>query len=160
LHAQLDARKVFLRHGPADNLDLEFVARARLIRLQPQLHASELAFGSCRLLVRVVNLHRACQCLAISDLRNAELHLNPVLAFQDIDRYVKALFVDNPSDQLAVLGSLEYPKLASFDAICVSAEISRSASAANRGSILNSTSQAGCLLRSEILYHVTALGSA
>ena len=85
LDALLDAGDVLLRHHAADDLALELVAGAGLVGLQAQLDARKLAGAAGLLLMRVVDLGRAGQGLAIGHLRRADVGLDLVGALEDVD---------------------------------------------------------------------------
>src|SRR6185437_8355613 len=85
LEAFLDARDVFLGYRAADHVVLELEARARRQRLEADLDAGELARAAALLLVRVVDLGRARDGLAIGDLRRADIGLDLELALHAVD---------------------------------------------------------------------------
>ena len=117
MYACLDARNVFLRYYVADDLALELVAGAGLIWLQPQLDTCELAFGSCRLLVRVVNLRMPSR-----DRRPAERPASPqkCTCVRDIDgsrhsRDHSSLLLHPPSSSPALACAVSRVTAIKFD---------------------------------------------
>ena len=85
VQALLDAGDVLLRHRAADDLRFEREAGARLVRLDDELHAGELAGTAGLLLVRVVDLLTAGQLLAVGHLRLADIRVDLVGPAQDVD---------------------------------------------------------------------------
>ena len=84
--ALLDAGDVLLRHHAADDLAHELVAGTRRVGFHSQLHAGELARAARLLLVRVIDLGRARQRLAVGHLRRADIDLDLVGALEDLDQ--------------------------------------------------------------------------
>src|SRR5690606_15549602 len=103
LHALFDARDVLTRHGAADDGAFELVALAGLVRLELQLHARELTGAAGLLLVRVVDVRRARERLAVGDLRLADVGLDVVGALQDVDLDVEVKLAHALQNGLAAL---------------------------------------------------------
>ena len=99
--ALLDARDVFLRHRAADDLVLELEALARLVRLDDDLHARELAGTAGLLLVGVIDGDRLGDLLAIGHLRRADIGVDLVGALEDVDLDVEMQFAHPLEDGLA-----------------------------------------------------------
>ena len=103
VEAFFDARDEFLRHGAADDLGLELVARTLFIRLDLEDHAGELAGTTGLLLMRVIHFRRAGDRLAIGNLRRADGHFDLVGALQDVDLDVEMKLAHALDDRLARL---------------------------------------------------------
>ena len=80
---------------------LELVALACLVGLEAQLDARELTRTAGLLLVRVVDLGRARECLAVGDLRGADVGFDAVRALQDVDLDVEVKLAHALEDGLA-----------------------------------------------------------
>src|SRR5690606_16021722 len=85
LNTLLDARNILLGHDATDDFRGEYVALARLIRLETQLHAGELTGTAGLLLVRVVDLGRPGQRLAVGNLRRPDADVDLMRPAQDVD---------------------------------------------------------------------------
>ena len=101
LETLLDAGDILLRHVAADDLRLEDVAGAGLVRLGHDLDAGELARAAGLLLVDIVDRCRAAEPLAIGDLRGADIGVNLIGATQDIDLDVEVELAHALEDGLA-----------------------------------------------------------
>src|SRR3546814_6296458 len=89
LEALLDARNVFLRHRAADDLVLEQETGPRLLRLEHQLDAREMAGAARLLLVGVVRLRLRRDGLAVghlgrADVRRSEEHTSELQSLMRI----------------------------------------------------------------------------
>ena len=104
VQALFDAGDVFLRNRSADDLGLELVALALLVRLDDDLDARELARTAGLLLVGIVDSGRPYDGLAIGDLRGADIDLDLVGALQDVDLDVEMKLAHALDDGLAGLG--------------------------------------------------------
>src|SRR5262249_53907548 len=80
-----DAGAVFLGPRAADDPARELIALADLVRLEPELDARELSGAAGLLLVRVIDLARAHERLAVGDLRRPDIGIDTVRTLQDVD---------------------------------------------------------------------------
>ena len=96
-----DAGDEFLRHRAADDLALELVAGARLLRLEHDLDAGELARTARLLLVGVVDFGALGDGFAIRHLRSADVAVHLVLAAQYVDLNLQMQLAHALDDGLA-----------------------------------------------------------
>src|SRR3990167_6018384 len=98
-----DARNIFAGDGAADDLRLEFVPFARLLRDNVDLQPRELAGAACLFLMRVVDRVRAREAFAVGDLRGADIGFNLEFALHPVDENVEVKFAHALDDRLARL---------------------------------------------------------
>ena len=99
----LDTRHVFPWDGAADDLVLEHKTRARRQRLEMDLDPGILAGAAGLLLVRVIDIGRAGDRLAIGDLRRADIGVDLKLALHAVDDDLEVQFPHALDDRLAAL---------------------------------------------------------